>query len=133
MSSRLKQIRNSKNITQSSLSSGSGVTQRTIQTYESKGITKKTSKVIKLAKFLEVSPDSLMDIAENELSKLSLENTLFDNNGNPQNLVQITSYIKRNLDLLKKEDSFKSLIDIEALKILVQAKEGDIIDITKIG
>ncbi len=133
MSSRLKQIRNSKNITQSSLSSGSGVTQRTIQTYESKGITKKTSKVIKLAKFLEVSPDSLMDIAENELSKLSLENTLFDHNGNPQNLVQITSYIKRNLDLLKKEDSFKSLIDIEALKIIVQAKEGDIIDITKIG
>ncbi len=58
---------------------------------------------------------------------------LYNSQGELASYDQIASFIKHNLDELKNEDIFKNIIDIEALKILLKAKEGDNINIDKIG
>lgn len=70
----LKRIRNEKNITQVRLSIAAEVSQETISAYESGKAFPSVETLIKIADFLDVSIDYLLDRTDNPLVNTSIKN-----------------------------------------------------------
>lgn len=128
MGSRLRELRNSAELTRKELATKTKITDKTIQNYENKGIFKCTPQLIRLARFFDVDVNTLIDNKDKTDMKISA----FDRNGNELNLTELAIIVEECFEDLKKVKRIKTLIDIEALKILLKAKKGDKFDIDSI-
>ncbi len=129
MASRIRELRNSLELTRKELAEKTNVTDKTIQNYENKGIYKSTPQLTKIARFFKVEVGTLISSKEDNEKQVSA----YDQNGNLLQITELAAIVEENFEDLKKVKRIKSLIDIEALKILLKAKKGDKFDIDEIG
>ncbi len=129
MASRIRELRNSLELTRKELAEKTNVTDKTIQNYENKGIYKSTPQLTKIARFFKVEVGTLISSKEDNEKQVSA----YDQNGNLLQITELAAIVEENFEDLKKIKRIKSLIDIEALKILLKAKKGDKFDIDEIG
>ncbi len=62
------------------------------------------------------------------------DSKFYNKDGSPATLKQLSEYVVRNVEMFKEDVAFKNLIDIEALKILLKAKNSEgVVDVDKIG
>ncbi len=129
MASRIRELRNSLELTRKELAEKTNVTDKTIQNYENKGIFKSTPQLTRIARFFKVEVSFLLSTKMSEDKQVSA----YDKNGNILGITQLAIIVEENFEDLKKVKRIRSLIDIEALKVLLKAKKGDKFDIDEIG
>lgn len=118
----LKRLRIEMGLTQAELSEKTQVNLRTIQNLENKPTNRKTKQLITLANFFDVQPSELL--SRNNATKKSGKK-LYDENGDEVSIEKIAEYIKENIDLFRKDETFHSQMVVESLRFIIRAQDGN--------
>lgn len=110
-----------------------------------KGDTKPSTNTLKLVikRFPQIDYDWLLTgqgkmLVDNKNTKTkknedtTYKPTFFKENGNSASVDEISVHITKNIETFKASSVFKNILEIEALKIILKAKEGDNINLEKL-